>query len=163
MTATAVRVVEADLDRPEHQRDVVAMTAAYAMDAMGNGGPLPDGVLDELIDGLRSLPTTVVFLAYAGDEPIGIATCFVGFSTFRARRLINIHDLSVVPARRGEGVGTQLLAAVEAKARDLDCCKLTLEVQEGNTRARRTYAAAGFVQAVYEPTAGGSLFLAKPL
>lgn len=33
-------VVEAQLDRTQHQRDVVAMTAAYALDVMGNGGPL---------------------------------------------------------------------------------------------------------------------------
>lgn len=37
--------VKADLDRSEHQKAVVAMTAAYAMDRVGNGGPLPPDVL----------------------------------------------------------------------------------------------------------------------
>lgn len=38
-------IVKADLDRSEHQKAVVAMTAAYAMDRVGNGGPLPPDVL----------------------------------------------------------------------------------------------------------------------
>jgi hypothetical protein len=41
-------IVEADLDRPEHRHDVVMMTAACALDAMGNGGPLSPDVLDRL-------------------------------------------------------------------------------------------------------------------
>ncbi len=31
----SARIVEADLAKPEHQRDVVAMTDAYALDVMG--------------------------------------------------------------------------------------------------------------------------------
>ena len=85
-----VRIVEAQLARPDHERDVVAMTAAYAMDAMGNGGPLSADVLDRLVPALREHPTTIVFLAYADGRAVGIATCFLGFSTFAARPLINI-------------------------------------------------------------------------
>jgi len=36
------------------------------------------------------------------------------------------------------------MAAVERKAREKGCCKLTLEVQENNVRARRLYRRAGF-------------------
>jgi ribosomal protein S18 acetylase RimI-like enzyme len=60
-------------------------------------------------------------------------------------------------------VGRQLLAAVETRARAMGCCKLTLEVQEGNRRARRIYEAAGFAQGLYQEAAGGSLFYCKPL
>ena len=56
-----------------------------------------------------------------------------------------------------------MLTAVEAKARSLGCCKLTLETQENNRRARQVYAAAGFDQATYTAEAGGALFLAKKL
>jgi ribosomal protein S18 acetylase RimI-like enzyme len=55
------------------------------------------------------------------------------------------------------------LAEVERKARDIGCCKLTLEVQENNHRARRVYERLGFAQAEYVKIAGGSLFLSKPL
>jgi ribosomal protein S18 acetylase RimI-like enzyme len=162
VTAT-VEIVEADLAREDHQRIVTQLLDAYARDPMGNGKPLDPDVRDALIPGLRQLPTTMIFLAYAGEEPVGIAICFLGFSTFAARRLVNIHDLAVLPDHRGAGVGRALIAGVERKARELDCCKLTLEVQENNHRAQRTYAAAGFVRTTYVDEAGGALFLSKRL
>ena len=94
---------------------------------------------------------------------MGIAVCFREIPTFAARPLINIHDLAVVPSHRSNGIGRQLLDAVEAKARGLDCCKVTLEVLENNDRARQAYEAAEFAPVVYEPAAGTALFLAKPL
>lgn len=153
-------IVEADLTRADHQRDVVALTAAYGLDPMGNGGPLADEALGRLIEGLRAHPTTLIFLAYLAGRAVGIATCFRGFSTFAARPLINVHDLAVLPEQRGSGVGRQLLEAVERKARQLDCCKLTLETQEHNARARGLYEKFGFV------TGDGTrraLFYTKPI
>lgn len=158
-----VEIVEADLNRAEHQHAVVELIDAYAMDPMGNGKPLSAEARRTLIPGLQQHPTTIIFLAYQGGEAIGIALCFLGFSTFAARSLINIHDLAVLPAHRGQGVGRQLIAEVERKARNMDCCKLTLEVQENNHTARQVYEAMGFAQAVYQAAAGGSLFLSKPL
>jgi ribosomal protein S18 acetylase RimI-like enzyme len=156
-------VIEADLERVENQRDVRALTAAYALDPMGNGGALPADVLDRLIPGLRAHPTTIVFLAYSRGWAVGLATCFRGFSTFAALPIINISDLAVLPEYRGRGVGRSLLAAVEKKARALGCCKLTLEVRENNQLARRTYEREGFSQAIYSPTTGGSLYYWKAL
>ena len=130
---------------------------------MGAGEPLSADVRRALIPGLQQHPTTLIFLAYQGGKPVGIALCFRGFSTFAARPLINIHDFAVLSAHRGQGIGRRLLEAVECKAREMGCCRLTLEVQEDNHGARRVYAAAGFTQAVYEPAAGGALFLSKPL
>jgi ribosomal protein S18 acetylase RimI-like enzyme len=158
-----IEIVEADLSRDDHQRAVVALTDAYARDAMGNGAPLSPEVLARLVAGLRAHPTTLVFLAYVGDEAIGIATCFLGFSTFNARTLVNVHDLAVLPAHRGTGVARRLLDAVERKARALGCCRVTLEVQENNTTARSLYTSAGFAQQVYLEASGGALFYAKPL
>jgi ribosomal protein S18 acetylase RimI-like enzyme len=159
----SVTVVEADLANPDHQRDVVAMTEAYARDVMGNGGPLPADVLARLVPGLREHPTTMVFLAYADRRVAGIATCFLGFSTFTARPIINIHDLAVLPEHRGRGIGRLLLEAVEMAARKRSCSRVTLEVQENNARARRVYEAAGFGHAVYGEGNGGSLFYTKSL
>ena len=156
-------IVEADLGRTDHQEAVRALTAAYAIDPMGNGGPLPSDVLDRLIPGLQAHPTTLIFLAYRDRHAIGLATCFRGFSTFTARPLINISDLSILPEFRGRGLGRQLLAAVERRARELGCCRVTLEVQENNRSARRMYEAYGFSQAVYGPTTGGSLYYWKSL
>jgi ribosomal protein S18 acetylase RimI-like enzyme len=161
--AVTIDVVQADLGRPDHQSAVVDLVDAYARDPMGQGAPLAEDIRRALIPGLRQHPTTLIFLAYQGAEPIGIAVCFLGFSTFAARPLINIHDITVKPALRGRGIGRQLLAAVERKARELGCCKLTLEVQENNHRAKRTYHAAGFERMQYLEAAGGALYFAKPL
>lgn len=157
-----VRVVEADLERPEDRRAIVMLTDAYARDPMGDGAPLPEGVRDALVEGLRHHPTTLVLLAWAGTEPIGIATCFIGFSTFAARPLLNLHDLALLPAYRGQGVGRLLLQAVEERARALGCCKVTLEVAERNEVARKVYERAGFARPTYAE-AGALLVYAKHL
>lgn len=160
---SAIEVVETDLLRPEHQSATLDLLDAYARDPMGNGAPLSADVRRRLIPGLREHPTTMVFLAYSDGVAIGLAVCFRGFSTFAAKPLINIHDLVVLSTHRGRGIGRRLIEAVAEKGRLLDCCKLTLEVLENNQRARRLYDSAGFAQAMYQPEAGGALFMSKVL
>jgi ribosomal protein S18 acetylase RimI-like enzyme len=90
-------------------------------------------------------------------------SCFIGYSTFAAKPLININDCMVLSAFRGKSVGPRLLNAVEGKARELGCCKLTLEVMDNNDRALRAYEAAGFVRYSLQELAGTAIFLSKPL
>ena len=139
-----VTVVEADLNDAQHQRAILHLVNAYARDPMGGGRDLPAAVRDRLISGLQQHPTSLVFLAFDAATPVGVAVCFLGFSTFAARLLINIHDLAVLPDYRGQGIGRLLLERVEAKGRDLGCCKLTLEVRADNHRAQRLYQRFGF-------------------
>jgi ribosomal protein S18 acetylase RimI-like enzyme len=159
----SIRIVEADLSLAEHQEAVLAMVDAYSRDAMGNGKPLDQDVRTRLIPGLRRHPTTLIFLAFDGVQPIGAAVCFIGFSSFAAKPIINIHDFVVLPASRGKGVGRRLLEAVEAKARELGCCKLTLEVMDKNHQAIRMYQAAGFERYSLQEEAGVAIFMSKPL
>ena len=159
----AIEILEADLGHRQHQKAVVTLLNAYAMDPMGNGRALSKEVQRDLIPGLQQHPTTIIFLAFQNQQAVGIATCFRGFSTFAAWPLINISDFYVLPELRGQHIGQMILAAVEKKAQESGCCKITLEVQENNHRARRIYQAAGFAQTVYVEAAGGALFLSKPL
>jgi ribosomal protein S18 acetylase RimI-like enzyme len=159
----SIRIVEADLSLADHQEAVLAMVDAYSRDAMGNGKPLDQDVRIRLIPGLRRHPTTLIFLAFDGVQPIGAAVCFIGFSSFAARPIINIHDFVVLPAFRGKGIGRRLLEAVEAKARELGCCKLTLEVMDKNHQAIRMYQAAGFERYSLQEEAGAAIFMSKPL
>jgi ribosomal protein S18 acetylase RimI-like enzyme len=69
----------------------------------------------------------------------------------------------VLSALRGKGVGRRLLKAIERKARELGCCKLTLEVMDNNHRALRMYEAAGFVRYALQKEAGTAIFMSKPL
>ena len=158
-----IRVVEADLKLPAHQKAVLAMIDVYARDPMGETKPLDPDVRARLIPGLQNHPTTVVFLAFHGDQAVGAAVCFIGFSTFAAKPLINIHDFVVLSALRGKGVGCSLLEAIEGKARELGCCKLTLEVMDNNHRALRIYEAAGFARYALQKGSGTAIFMSKPL
>lgn len=155
-------ITEADFDNQDHREAIPALINAYAQDPMGGGGELGKEVLERMVPGLATHPTTVVFLAYDGDRPIGIANCFVGFSTFAARPLINVHDLAVLAEYRGQRVGEKLLEAVKTKANQLDCCKLTLEVREDN-RARNLYERCGFGDFTTGESQTKTIFLEKKL
>jgi ribosomal protein S18 acetylase RimI-like enzyme len=73
-----------------------------------------------------------------------------------------VHDLAVVPEWRGNGVGRALLQATEEAARREGCCKLTLEVQDDNARARGLYESFGFQDFVIGSSAP-TRFLTKSL
>ncbi len=136
---------------------------AYSRDPIANGGGLSEEVKRDLGPGLQAHPGTHVFLAYRHGAPVGVAVCFLGFSTFAARRVLNIHDLAVQPKHRALGVGRRLLERVEQRARELGCCKLTLEVQENNARAKGLYTQFGFEPYELSSEAGRALFWQKKL
>lgn len=155
--------VEGDLENPAHRIAVRDLVDAYARDPMGTGGRLPQETLDRLVPGLHAHPSTLIYLAFQGEMPAGVAVCFVGFSTFAARPLVNVHDLVVLAPYRRRGVARGLLQCVEARARALDCCKLTLEVLEDNAAARALYRSFGFADADAGGGAPRTLFLERPL
>lgn len=157
-----IRVSEADLSDLRQMKGLLEVLDSYAGDPVGGGEPLSDEVLGRLPSLLREHPTTLVLLAFDGDETVGAAVCFFGLSTFRARPLLNIHDLAVLHPYRGRGIGKALLAAAEEHAKQRGCCKLTLEVQDDNTRARMLYERFGFEDVVYGKSAA-TRFLAKRL
>jgi len=157
-----LRVREADFGDQRDADGIVTVLDSYASDPVGGGQPLARDVRDRLVPALRDHPTALVLLALADDEPVGIAVCFFGLSTFRARPLLNIHDLAVLPRHRGKGIGRALLHAAEEHARRKACCKMTLEVQDDNSQARILYRRFGFEDFVVGSSAA-TRFLAKPL
>jgi ribosomal protein S18 acetylase RimI-like enzyme len=158
-----IEVVAADLNDPHHQHAIRELIGGYALEPMGNGEALPEEVLDRLIPGLQQQPNTLVFLAVESDACVGVAVCFVGFSTFAGLPLVNIHDLAVAASHRRRGIGRQLLAHVEAVGRKLGCCKLTLEVRADNDRALGLYRSFGFGDLGYGRHEGGVWFQTKRL
>lgn len=133
----------ANLDSPEDAHIIVSLVNDYAQDPMGGGKPLPQNVLDEMVPGMRRQPGTLVVIAEIGGQAVGLANCFTAYSTFRAKPLVNVHDLCVRHDWRGQGVGRALLEAVADEAERRGCCKVTLEVRDDNP-ARRLYERAGF-------------------
>jgi ribosomal protein S18 acetylase RimI-like enzyme len=157
---TTVQVRRANLDAAADAAAIILLLNAYATDPRGGGKPLPDDVRARLASGLRATSGARVWLAFDGAEAVGVCVGFLGYSTFRARPLLNIHDLAVLPGHRGRGIGRSLLAAAEAQALAEGCCKLTLEVQEDNTPARRLYESFGFADVRYGDS-GPTRFLGK--
>lgn len=158
-----LEILAADLDREDHAQAVIALVDHYSRDPMGDGRPLPAGVRRGLVPGLRAHPTTRCFLARRGGEALGLAVCFLGFNTFSARRLLNVHDLIVAPAARGRGIGRRLMEHVESAARQLGCAALTLEVRGDNLRAQGLYRSLGFQGGAFEPPVPHYAFWRKEL
>lgn len=157
-----IEVRRAEYDDPVHRAGIVDIVDSYAGDPVGGGKPLAERARADLVAALRDHPASRVFLAFADGAPVGVAICFEGLSTFRAEPLLNIHDLAVLPDWRGGGIGRALLTAVEEWARAAGCCKLTLEVQDDNARARGLYESFGFADFVVGGPAP-TRFLTKPL
>lgn len=142
--ASSLCVRLADLAVAADQQAVLELLDMYARDPLGAGKPLPDEVRQRLIPDLQQQPGCRALVAYQAIVPVGLAICFLGYSSFEARPLLNIHDLAVVPALRGRGVGRALLNAAESEARLCGCCRVTLEVRADNAIARRLYQDFGF-------------------
>ena len=142
----AIQCMRVDYSNPRHMDHLIDMLNWYAMDSMGNGKPLTEDVKARLRTDLKTVSGAVSFLAYEGDKsdtPVGLINCFSGYSSFRAKPLLNIHDVVVHPQHRGKSIGTALLRAVEKYAREQGYCKLSLEVRTDNP-AERLYRRLGF-------------------
>ncbi len=146
-----------------HRNALVALMNHYAADPAGGGVPLPRAVLAQLPEQLSRIASAFSFLALLDDQAVGLINCFEGFSTFACRPLINVHDLVVHGDYRGRGISQSLLQAVETEAIARGCCKITLEVLEGNHSARRAYRKFGFQGYELDPAMGQAIFLQKKL
>jgi GNAT superfamily N-acetyltransferase len=159
---TRLEIREPDLTDPGDAQGVVEVLDSYATDPVGGGQPLRSDVRERLIPALREQPNSLVLLAFDDEQASGIAVWVFGFSTFQARPLLNIHDWAGGPGHRGKGVGRALLLEAEKQALGRGCCKLTLEVQEGNLTARSLYDRFGFADFVVGDS-GPTRFLSKAL
>jgi GNAT superfamily N-acetyltransferase len=164
----SVQVRPVDLFDPEQAVFWLDLLDHYAQDPMGGGDGLSDYAKLKLVASIREVPGYHGAIAWQdgdgdGDEAVGLINCFAGFSTFVAKPLLNIHDIVVRREYRRQGIGQALLAWAEQRARDLGCCKLTLEVLSNNHKAMASYERAGFAPYVLDPAAGQALFLQKYL
>ena len=120
-------------------------------------------VQKNLIPELANLPNAFSILCYVDGVAAGLANCFFGFSTFKCQPLVNIHDVVVVKQFRGQGLSQRLLDEVQRVAMKRNCCKLTLEVLEGNETAKKAYSNFGFQAYQLGAENGNALFWQKAL
>lgn len=156
-------ILVADLNSPAHAAAIVDLLDEYANDEMGGGAGLSEFTKANLAAELRRRPGAHVILAFIEGAPAGLVICFEGFSTFMCRPLLNVHDIAVSRSYRGRGLSKRLLAKAEEIALRNGCCKLTLEVLEGNAVAQAAYRACGYAGYELNPKTGKALFWQKKL
>ncbi len=156
-------IIEVDFSSSEHGDAIVDLLDVYACDLMGGSERLPEFVRKNLIAELARRDSAHAILAYVDTEPAGLAICFEAFSTFACKPILNIHDVVVASEYRGQGLSKRLLEKMEEIAIRLGCCKLTLELLEGNQIAMQAYASFGFSAYQLDPTMGQAMFWEKKL
>lgn len=83
--------------------------------------------------------------AWSGKEPVGTAVVrWTGPVVDGHGPVAEIGSLEVVPARRGEGIGSQLVAAAEQRVRERGGAAAAIVVAEDNRDARRLYERLGY-------------------
>ncbi|MDH0744887.1 GNAT family N-acetyltransferase [Pseudomonas sp. GD03842] len=163
MQAPEVLVLQASYSNPVHAQAIGFLLNQYAEDAMGGGESLSMDTREQLAFELAKRPHAFSVLAFIAGEPVGLVNCFEGFSTFACRPLVNVHDVVVVGSARGQGISQKMLAKVEEIARQRGCCKITLEVLEGNQVAQGAYRKMGYADYQLDPRMGRALFWQKAL
>lgn len=157
------RIIIADYFHANDAEAVVSLMNHYALDKMGGSEALPDTVQKTLVAELLKVPGAFTVLAMVDGKPVGLVNCLMGFSTFKAKPLINIHDVIVLAECRGLKLSQLMLNKVEEVARERGCCKLTLEVLQANDIAQNAYMKFGFANYVLDPEMGGAMFWQKTL
>lgn len=143
--------------------DLLFLLNSYAVDPMGGGEPLSEYSQKHLCEQLKKRNHVLTLLCYVDGKPAAICNCVEGFSTFKAKPLLNIHDMGVVPEFRGLGLSHKLMTEVEKIAIEMGCCKITLEVLEGNNVAKNSYIKFGFEGYELDPEMGKAMFWEKSL
>jgi len=157
------QVIIADYNNSQHADEIVTLMDSYSRDPMGGGKPLSHSTKANLVKELAKLSHAFSLIYYCESKAVGLINCFYGFSTFKCRPLINIHDAIVSKDYRGLGICQTMLKKVESIARENNCCKITLEVLEGNHTAQKAYRKSGFSGYELDPKMGNALFWEKEL
>jgi len=159
-----IEIKRVDFSHPLEREHFCELLNHYASDTMGGGEPLSPSVLERVCSDLEHWPGAVSFIAFEtsqSNKAVGLINCFLAYSTFKAKPILNIHDIVVRSEYRGQGVSKVMLEHVEEHAKQQGCCKLTLEVLTGNAQALRAYQTFGFENYQLLADQGHAVFLQK--
>jgi GNAT superfamily N-acetyltransferase len=136
--------------RDARRDEVPVIVAMLADDMLGATrdrvtDPLPQAYFDAL-DAIAASPDNRLLIAELDGEVVGtLQITFVpGLGRGGATRML-IEEVRVVSARRGTGIGRQMIAAAVELARARGCKTVELFSNRARTDAHRFYAGLGFV------------------
>jgi GNAT superfamily N-acetyltransferase len=131
--------------RPAVEADLAAITALLVAQLRDHGNELPDAELAAAAAGMLTRPQRGQFLLAVEDgNAVGLAALSYLWTLERGGRAAWLDELYVVPARRGAGIGQQLLDAALAAAVAAGAVAMDLEIESGHERAASLYRRAGF-------------------
>jgi len=130
-------ILHIDVKSPEQRAQFEVLFNEYSSDLSAN-------IESYVVKQLFGLPYFHGFICYVNGEPGAFAVCFESYSTYRSKRILNIHDFMVSSNYRGKGVGKALLGGIEHYCGDNEYLKITLEVDQNNLVAQNLYSAAGY-------------------
>ena len=158
-----MKIIQLTYTDEKQNKDLLMLLADYAVGDMGGGKPLSAYTQCNLLSALAQRSDVLSLMAYEGDVAVGLLNAFEGFSTFKCKPLLNIHDVCVMAGYRRQGIATKLLQAAEQIALQRGYCKLTLEVLQGNEAAKAAYCQFGFEAYELDPEMGQAMFWEKNL
>lgn len=122
-------------------RQIAVVLLNEFMDMSGSIGKIEIGIMEKI----NNLGFAKVYFCLDGDAVIGIAVCFRGFSTYKQRELLNIHDFYIRRNYQGQGIGKKFIEYIEDECRKNGLCRVTLEVYNDNPNAIKLYKKCGFI------------------
>jgi ribosomal protein S18 acetylase RimI-like enzyme len=123
----------------------------------GEPAPPPDELAHRLARLVADGHVTVLVARADGSEPVGVAVLRVEPSVWWPAHEAYLAELYVVPSRRGQGYGRELITEALHAARGQGADYVFLVTSEEDRLAQRLYEAAGFRRTEGE---GGPLMLA---
>jgi GNAT superfamily N-acetyltransferase len=132
--------------RPARDDDIARIVELFEHGSLTQGKEDPDDLtpyraaLDDIAQGPGG-----VLVAQLGEEVVGVCQLIV-FRHLQSRggRCAEIESVHVHPDRRGTGIGTVLMEAAIARARELGCYRVQLTSNQARPDAHRFYRALGF-------------------
>jgi ribosomal protein S18 acetylase RimI-like enzyme len=89
---------------------------------------------------------SVIFVALAGNEPVGFTQLYPLLSSVRATKNWLLNDLFVDSDHRKQGIGEALLKTATNFAKSRGATFVQLETASDNYTAQKLYEAVGFVK-----------------
>ena len=158
-----IELQDADYSNVAHCNALITLLDEYASSTEGGGIPLSSDVKSRLPKALSARPDYHGVLAFEGETPAGLINTFQAFSTFTCAPIMNVHDVAVALTHRRQGISRMMFDRVESIARELGCCKITLEALSNNEPANAAYRSLGFAPYQLDPAHGYAVFWEKTL
>jgi [ribosomal protein S18]-alanine N-acetyltransferase len=113
---------------------------------------------------LTQQPATRYYLVAQEDD--GTIVAYAGLMT--AGGQADVLTIAVATLRWGQGIGSELIAALLAEAARRGCAEIFLEVRADNTRAQRLYQRWGFAEigirrGYYQPSGTDAIVMRRDL